>query len=177
MAQRRHHYERAFEALLRERRVPYVSVDEARKTLVPESSEGDGALKSFDFVVSTPRGNLLVDVKGRRCASRGSGVGRLESWVTTEDIESLARWEGLFGPAFRGSFVFLYWCDAQPPDALFHEVFEAQGRWYAVRAIGLEPFRRAMRIRSRRWGTVDLPPAEFERLSEPFLARSLAAAG
>jgi hypothetical protein len=35
MAQRRHHYERAFEELLRRRRVPYVAVDESRRALLP----------------------------------------------------------------------------------------------------------------------------------------------
>jgi len=173
VGQKRHHYERAFESLLRDRRIPYVSVDEARRTLVPVN-QCDGAIKSFDFVVSSGRGNLLVDVKGRRCTRAGR---RLESWVTVEDLDSLSHWERLFGPAFRAAFVFLYWCDLQPPDALFQEVFEYSGRWYAVRTVGLEPYRRAMRIRSRRWGTVDLPPSEYERLSEPFLAPSLAAAG
>lgn len=37
MAQRRHHYEQAFEAHLRAQRVPYVAVDEARKALLPEA--------------------------------------------------------------------------------------------------------------------------------------------
>lgn len=35
MAQRRHHYEQAFEAFLRDQRIPYVSVNEAKKALLP----------------------------------------------------------------------------------------------------------------------------------------------
>ncbi len=58
------HYEAAFEAFLRDRRVPYVAVDEAKKALF-----ADARLKSFDFVVySKNASNLLVDVKGRRAA-------------------------------------------------------------------------------------------------------------
>src|SRR5688572_22372104 len=37
MAQRRFHYEQAFEHFLRANRVPYVAVDEAKKALMPAS--------------------------------------------------------------------------------------------------------------------------------------------
>jgi hypothetical protein len=61
MANRDNHYEAAFEAYLRERRLPYIAVDEARRSLVP-----DGSLKSLDFIVS-PAGDVswLVDVQRR----------------------------------------------------------------------------------------------------------------
>ncbi len=67
MAQRRHHYERAFEAYLRERRIPYVAVNEARKALLPHGARlrldgaGDAGpdLKSFDFVVYGENTNML----------------------------------------------------------------------------------------------------------------------
>lgn len=182
MAQRRHHYERAFEAFLRARRVPYIAVDEARKTLLPDSARltaGGGdrgpacTLKSFDFVIYGESCNLLVDVKGRRIPrnlTSDNGRGRLDSWVTMEDVESLTRWEGLFGPGFEGAFVFIYWCQAQPPDALFQEVFEDHGRWYAIRAARASDYRQHMRVRSPRWRTVHVPSAEFERISQPFLA-------
>ena len=50
MTQRRFHYEQAFEHYLRANRVPYVAVDEARKTLLPAHDPLE-AIKSFDFVV------------------------------------------------------------------------------------------------------------------------------
>ena len=50
MANRDNHYEAAFEAFLRARRVPYVAVDEAQRSLV-----ADGSLKSLDFIVSPAR--------------------------------------------------------------------------------------------------------------------------
>lgn len=46
MAQRRFHYEQAFEYYLRSKKIPYVSVDEAKKAI-----HGPKKLKSFDFVV------------------------------------------------------------------------------------------------------------------------------
>ncbi len=198
VAQRRHHYERAFEAYLRLQRIPYVAVDEARKALLPEGAtfriegceiEGgpaSAALKSFDFVLYGDGVNQLVDVKGRKVSRRmggssavreaigkagpakGEASGRLESWVTMDDVESLRAWRSLFGEGFDSAFVFVYWCDEQPPDGLFQEVFDYQGKWYALRAITLDAYTGAMKTRSPRWRTVDLPRREFERLSQPF---------
>jgi hypothetical protein len=183
MAQRRHHYERAFEAYLRRRRLPYVAVDEAKKALLPADArlevgvEGGGAmsLKSFDFVLYTADGagpdrpNLLVDVKGRKVggARRPGSPGRLESWVTEDDVASLRVWERLFGRGFAAAFVFVYWCDQQPPDGLFQEIFTHGERWYATRAVRLGEYARHMRPRSRRWRTVHVPRADFERISHP----------
>jgi hypothetical protein len=185
VAQRRHHYEHAFETFLRSRRVPYVAVDEAKKALVPEgqplliqSQDRDGkagaALKSFDFVIYGQGSNLLVEVKGRRIARRmlsnpaSAPKGRLETWVTHDDVSSLQAWGRLFGPEFTPAFVFIYWCDEQPPDALFEEIFEHRGRWYALRAITLEDYVGAMKVRSLRWRTVHVPTSAFDRLSRPF---------
>lgn len=208
MGQRRFHYEHAFEAMLRRRRLPYICVDEAKKALLPEGArltlserhertadfphpvpEGaqhphpgtqsePEAIKSFDFVVYDRGRCLLIDVKGRKIIqrrSRGASPdprkpGRMESWVTEDDVRSLVRWRALFGDGYDALFVFLYWCDAQPPDGLYQEVFEHRGRWYALRAVELDAYRAHMTQRSPRWRTVHLPTAAFERLSEPFRA-------
>ena len=195
MAQRRHHYERAFEGFLRARRIPYVAVDEARKALVPMGAGIGGvdtgagpALKSFDFVLYGNVGaqgsgadgaNLLVDIKGRRVGSKAAmraaaggeiRMGRLESWVTREDVRALGEWERLFGEGFRAAFVFVYACEAQPPDALFQEVFERDGVWYALRVVTLGEYARHMKTRSERWGTVDIARRVFERISQPLTA-------
>ena len=182
MAQRHHHYEQAFETFLRARRVPYVAVDEAKKALVPEgapllvrSADGQSALKSFDFVIYGPGTNLLVEVKGRRIPRRalapGSAParGRLETWVTLDDVESLDAWGRLFGPEFTPTFVFVYWCDEQPPDALFDEIFDHAGRWYSLRAVTLREYAAAMKTRSPRWRTVHIPIAAFDRISRPLV--------
>lgn len=338
MAQRRFHYERAFEHYLRSARIPYVAVDEARKALVhddlaPEiaapmaSPEAQSAsLKSFDFVVYGPHANMLVELKGRKIRLRtasgaaatatggesaaGAGdpahvrtasatigrrsggllaiaaapddgpngastsparraaalaarelnrrhrttrrrtgaaaaatrspllrsagrepdhdpfqqsfpfmpvqgstaadvdddlnrtdslglsraearqrtsrltslspvlapppalrpprTGRLESWATRGDVQCLLAWERLFGSAFRSVLVFVYWCEAQPPDTLFQDVFPFEDRWYSMRLIAADRYERAMVLRSPRWGTVHVPPSVYERISEPF---------
>lgn len=179
MGQRRHHYEQAFEQYLRARRIPYISVNEARKALLPDAARltftpdtpgaQPRAIKSFDFVVYGERENLLVDIKGRRVAHRpGARPARFESWVTLEDVESLRNWMGLFGAGFDAAFVFVYWCEGQPPDALFQEVFTHHDRWYAVRAVRLGPYVEHMTTRSQRWRTVHLPAGAFDRVSQPF---------
>lgn len=185
MTQRRHHYEAAFEQYLRATRVPYVAVDEAKKALLPgaadfhvvdpsDATSGPHALKSFDFVIYGQGLNLLCEVKGRRISlpkrgpANGASVGRLENWVTSDDAESLARWEQLFGPGFEAAFIFVYWCDAQPPDGLFQEIFTHRERWYAIRACRLRDYAGAMKVRSQKWRTLHVPTAIFERISHPF---------
>jgi hypothetical protein len=177
MAQRRHHYEQAFEAFLRDQRIPYVAVNEARKALLPTSmtprEDPSGALKNFDFVVYGAGLNLLVEIKGRKLAGSGR---RLESWVNAEDVRSMLAWERLFGPEFRAVFLFLYWCDELPADGLFEEIVEHRGRWYALRAVAVTDYAAHMRERSPRWGTVHVDGASFARISHPFRG-SLSAPG
>jgi hypothetical protein len=132
--------------------------------------------------------NLLAEVKGRRVGGarpavahspggiaeqprRRAAARRLECWATREDVDSLLAWERLFGEGFRAAFLFVYWCEDQPPAPLFEEVFEFRGRWYAVRMVLVGDYARAMRVRSPRWGTVHLAGADFQRLSRPFFAR------
>jgi hypothetical protein len=177
VAQRRFHYEQAFEHYLRSNRVPYVAVDEAKKALAPATGKGGGpsSLKSFDFVVYTPARNLLIDVKGRMFGrpSKTPAGGHYESWVTRDDVQCLEQWERLFGEGFAATFVFAYCLRRQPPDALFEEVFEFNERWYALREVGLHDYRAAMQPRSAKWETVSIPARTFAAISRPFSVRTL----
>ena len=87
--------------------------------------------------------------------------------MTTEDVHCLEHWSRIFGDGFVPAFAFLFWCDTQPPDALFLEVFEHAQRWYAVQAVRLSDYRLHMKQRSVRWETVDIPAAVFNRVSQP----------
>src|SRR3954468_7319881 len=123
MADRTIHYEAAFEALLRERGIPYVAVDEAKKALFSNAK-----LKCFDFVVYSNQGpNLLVDVKGRQhrdSVSRGS----FQTWATEQDVTDLIQWEQVFGEGFKAVFAFVYWIDA--PLTPEEGMFQHKDRWY-----------------------------------------------
>lgn len=161
MAQRRFHYDLAFEHYLRAKQIPYVAVDEAKKAL-----HGAASLKSFDFVVYAASGpNLLIDVKGRKHSGRSHKS--FDNWVTQQDVGDLERWEEVFGQGFKSALVFLYWCETQPPDALFQEIFCFNDRWYAVLAVPIAEYRLHMKVRSPRWNTVQVPAAEFARMARP----------
>jgi len=177
VAQRRFHYEVAFERYLRDQGIPYIAVDEAKRALQADTYP-PMSLKSFDFVVYTEFGrNLLVDVKGR--IHRGGSGRATPNWVTEADVESMQAWQRLFGEQFDPVFVFLYWCRSEAPDALFNEVFEAGGRWYMTLAIRLSDYMQHMKPRSASWATLDMPSKAFRRLAVPFreLANPVEAAG
>jgi hypothetical protein len=166
MADRSIHYEAAFEAYLRHRGIPYVAVDEAKRALF-----ADAKLKSFDFVVYSKRGpNLLVDIKGRQCRSRGgagAGAGRssLQTWTAEQDIVDLSQWEQVFGEGFKALLIFMYWID--PPLTPEPGMFEHRERWYLLMGVDLAEYRNAMRRRSAKWATVSLRSADFRQLARP----------
>lgn len=175
MTQRRFHYEQAFEHYLRSNRVPYVAVDEARKSLLPHDAPTP-SIKSFDFVVYGPDRNMLIDVKGRMFGSKAAASTitrrRFESWVTQDDVDGLQQWQRLFGDDFQAVFVFMYCLRQQPPDALFEEVLSYNNRWYVLKEISLDTYCREMVERSSRWKTVHVPSEQFNRLSRSFSVRS-----
>lgn len=164
MALRHNHYEAAFEAYLRQRRSAYVAVDEKRRSLLEQAS-----LKSMDFVVHSASGeNLLVDVKGRRYPTAGNG-GRWENWVTTDDIESLLKWEEVFGPGHRAVFVFAY--DVDPGhEHEFTELFGFREKNYAFFGVCACDYRAVMTTRSPRWETVSVARKPFAELRSPIAA-------
>ena len=160
MADRTVHYEAAFEAYLRDKRIPYVAVDEAKKALFANAK-----LKSFDFVVypqNKPR--LLVDVKGRSLRNRTKRSG-FETWTTEADVNDLLQWEQVFGDGFTAVLVFAYWID--PPLTPEPGMFEFRDRWYLLMGVNLAEYRDHMRRRSAKWETVCLPAEDFRSLARP----------
>ena len=103
MANRDNHYEAAFEEYLRRRGVPYVAVDEARRSVLSNGA----SIKSLDFIVSAAV-RWLVNVKGRKFPSGDVQKQYWKNWSTRDDLLSLAQWERLFGQGFCGLFVFAY---------------------------------------------------------------------
>ncbi|MDZ7616993.1 MAG: HYExAFE family protein [Patescibacteria group bacterium] len=161
---RDNHYEVAFEAFLRSRRVPYVAVDEAKRSVL---SNG-GSIKSLDFIVSSPsKITWLVDVKGRRFPSGEIGKQYWKNWSTRDDLVSLAQWEELFGDSFRALFVFAYDVltnRAPLPEA---QLFRYRDGLYGFVGVRLRDYAAAARIISPRWDTVAMPTAEFRRIARP----------
>lgn len=162
MANRDNHYEAAFEAFLRSRQIPYVAVDEARRSLV----EG-GSVKSLDFIVSSSSGpSWLVDVKGRRFPS-GEQKRFWKNWSTRDDLVSLARWEQVFGDNFRALFVFAYVVCGDRAPLPSEQLFEYNGRLYGFVGIPLAAYASHARMISPRWDTVAVSTKRFRQLAEP----------
>lgn len=158
---RSNHYDAAFEAWLRQHRLPYVAVDETRRALLAQQS-----IKSPDFLVHSPQlGPIVVDVKGRKQWS-GAQHRRWENWATQDDLTSLAAWEQIFGSQFQGLLVFAY-------ELSIHDVpdqpvmLEFRGRQYSFHGVWAAQYRQAMRERSAKWDTVWLPSEQYRTLRFP----------
>lgn len=164
MAIRTNHYDRAFEEFLRGRGTPHVVVDEQRR-----STLADESLKSMDFIVYSESGNLLVDVKGRRFPSGPDGHSgqTWENWTTDDDLESLARWESIFGGEFRAVLVFAYDVVGARYRDGFERLFEFRERTYAFFGVEVAEYAAVSRRRSSSWGTVAAGREEFRRLRRP----------
>ncbi len=165
---RRNHYEAAFEAFLRDRRMPYVAVDESKKALFSGAK-----LKSFDFVVYSRTGpNLLVDVKGRKAMNDS---GSLQTWATRRDVDDLHQWERIFGDDFRAVFAFVFEIQpilAPPPGHFSIGDDEAMGtsRHYLMYGVGIGEYRNHMTRRSEKWETVSIPVRDFTNIRRPMEA-------
>lgn len=188
-------YEAAFEALLRERRVCCLAVDETRR------SWGDAApLKSLDFIVhgrtarpdpglfedlGVGRGPWLIDVKGRRFPGGRPEKPKYtyENWATQDDVASARAWADRFGAGAEALFVFAYkLTTAEEPPAPLGTRFDWKEDRYFFRAVRIADYERNLVPRSPKWGTVHLPARAFRELAKPLhhflpeLAPALAAA-
>ncbi|HLA86053.1 MAG TPA: HYExAFE family protein [Thermoguttaceae bacterium] len=164
MVKRDNHYEAAFEAYLRALHVPYVAVDELRRSL---TADGE-SIKNLDFLVSSPvGGSWLIDVKGRRFPSGEDQRHYWKNWSTGDDLRSLARWETLFGPSFVGLLVFAFNIVGDQSPLPVERLFEYREALYGFVAVRLADYETAARPISPAWDTVAVPTAEFRRLARP----------
>lgn len=170
MANRDNHYEAAFEEYLRGRGVPYVAVDEARRSVMADGQ----SLKSLDFIVAAPGPwTWLVDVKGRRFPSGDQTCQYWKNWSTQDDLDSLGQWESLFGESFRGLFVFAYNIVGARAPLPPEQLFEYREALYGFVGIPLSDYEAWAHTISPSWETVAMPTADFRRLAramEEFLA-------
>ncbi len=159
-------YEAAFEAYCRAQGLCHVAVDETRR-----ASLGDTPVKNLDFIVLGLTGaRLLIDVKGRQFPGGPPERPRYtwESWSTRDDVDGLRSWTRLFGPDYVALFVFMYrMLPAVSLEPGTPDVWDFRGETYLLRAVTLDDYARHVRVRSPKWGTVDVPKAAFRRLARP----------
>ena len=163
MAKRDNHYEAAFEAYLRDRQLPYVAIDETKRSLL-----GGDSIKSLDFIVHSPgAASWLIDVKGRRFPSASENKQYWKNWSTRDDLRAMSAWERLFGPSFRGLFVFAYAIvgDRSPLPAEQLRIF--RNRLYAFLGVRLCDYACYARPISAAWQTVALSSQRFREIARP----------
>lgn len=177
MAKRDNHYEAAFEAFLRARQVPYVAVDEAKRSLL-----SGGSLKNLDFLLAPPGGHSwLADIKGRKFPS-GHSKQYWKNWSTGDELHSLARWEELLGGQFTGLLIFAYHIVGEFSPVPADQLFEFRRQCYGFVGIRLHHYTSFAHVISPKWDTLAMPVAKFRELAEPIdqllrtpLARELTA--
>lgn len=160
---RDNHYEVAFEEYLRARRMAYIAVDEARRSLV-----ADGSIKSLDFIVSPPgQTSWLVDVKGRRFPSGDEQKQYWRNWSTRDDLRSLAAWQTHFGPGFCPLLVFAYHLVGSRSPLPREQLFAFRGMHYGFVGVRLADYIPHARPLSDSWDTVAMPTGLFRHAARP----------
>lgn len=170
MGERRSHYELAFEALLNRRGTPFVAVEEVRHFV-----KGRLGAKAFDYIVY-PAGGMpcLVDVKGRKLsATSARDDARSNNWITRGDLEGMETWQEAFGREYVTAFVFAFWLagdDAVGGEGASNEsvprnVVSFAGRRYSFWIVRLSDYAQHQKQRSKKWDTVNIPTADFRRIS------------
>jgi hypothetical protein len=164
---RHNHYEAAFAAFLRDRRVCHIAVDETRRSY----EEGNSSVKSVDFIVQGKLGErYVIDVKGRRFpgGTKEQPKRTWECWATRDDVTDARQWAAKFGANYQALFVFSY--HLVSPELPAHNrdtLWTWQDRHYLLRAIPIHEYADAMRVRSTKWNTVYLNTVDFHRLVRP----------
>jgi len=158
----RNHYERAFENWLIDNNIQYIVIDERRRAAL-----GRAKLKSFDFLLYPPNGQIIIaEVKGR--AFKGTSFAKLagfECWVTADDIDGLANWQQVFGPTHTATFIFAYKIENIDVDFDGREVFDYNADRYVFFVVALDDYRGFMKRRSPKWQTVTLPADKFRQFA------------
>ena len=154
------HYEQAFGNWLIDNRVQYVPVDEQKRTAL-----GTANVKSFDYLIKLSSGQTLIaEVKGR--AFKGNtlaGLARLDCWVTADDIDSLSKWQDVFGTGYLAAFIFAYRIENVDVDLDGREVYDSDSGTYIFFCVKLDDYKRHMKLRSPKWRTVTLPAESFKK--------------
>ncbi len=162
-AQNSRHYESAFESWLLDSELPFVPLSQVRQAIMHGEK-----LKSFDYIVHPDHSDaLLVEIKGRKLKTADFLAHRPgENWVTQADVDSMLKWQKIFGPGHSAVFVFVYWLfDYETPvPNTNQDSFDYMGRQYWLNMIYVNDYQSVMKTRSTRWQTVDLPAAKFRLL-------------
>ena len=158
------HYEKAFEAFLKDRKIPFLALSERYRNPLCDGT----TLKNLDFVISRPNGSSwLIDVKGRQFPGNKSG-GYWKHWATQDDLVGLQHWEHMFGERFTALFVFAYLVCGNKAPLPAHQLFEYRNRLYGFVGISVADYLPEIKVLSPKWNTYSMPTERFRQLAKPF---------
>lgn len=168
----KNHYEEAFCLWLCENGVKFSHVKQTERLKVDLAS-----VKSFDFIIDTPRCSYIVELKGREFdGSSLENLRGLQNWVTSDDVQCMQAWQSAIENA-SGLFVFCYLLNDYFADTDGRDAIEYDGSKYAFIAITLDDYKTYMSLRSPKWRTVYLFAADFrvaaKNISDLFLEHRL----
>lgn len=156
------HYERAFEGWLIDHQIEYVRADESKRIGTYRRS-----VKNFDFLLYSRSGRrVIVEVKGR--TFDGTDVVEMKGfdcWVTRDDVTSLETWRRVLGPNYEAVFVFAYRVTKVDVDFDGRDVLRCGPDKYLFLCVSVEDYRRHMKRRSPKWGTVTLSAERFRQVA------------
>jgi hypothetical protein len=176
MTKRDNHYEAAFEQYLRGWGVPYVAIDETRRSLVAQSADPSGggehesgrSIKNADFIVSPDSAvRYIVDVKGRRFPSGVKHKQYWTNWSTEDDLVGLRRWENFLGGNFQALLIFAFDLTADRSPLPVDRIFTFAKHRYAFLGVSLEDYLTESRIVSPRWRTFSMTAKRFREKATP----------
>ena len=156
----RNQYEGAFENWLIDNHIQYITIDEHKKAAFVRCK-----VKSFDFLLYPRNGQIIIaEVKGRKFKGTSlSKLTALECWVTTDDVDGLAKWQEVFRTGHQAIFVFTYEMENIDVDFDGRAVYDFAQKRYIFFCIKLEDYRSFMIVRSPKWQTVTLPADKFRQ--------------
>jgi hypothetical protein len=163
-------YEQAFQCFMTENKLPFIWIDQSKR---PEFQ--DGPVKNFDFLLYPDSDSpILIELKGRTFKGTSlAGLKGLDGWATFEDVQSLTHWRDQFRkdtPAAQAFFVFAFRFNNIDVETDGWDVYDYFGQCFMFLAIPLDDYAKAMKVRSPKWQTVNLPAEDFRRDAIPIKA-------
>ena len=154
------HYEKAFANFLVDNHIQFTAIDERKRSIF-----GRSKIKSFDYLLYPPNQPIIVaEVKGRKF--KGTSFAKLAGFdclVTVDDVAGLIKWQKVFGQTHTAAFIFAYKIENIDVDLDGRDVYYFDGYRYVFFCIRLSDYRKFMKIRSPKWGTVTLPAEKFRQ--------------
>ena len=180
---RKNHYEQAFESWLEDNHVNYVYIDQHKR-----QSFSSERVKTFDYLIypEKPDGPeqlcgpiVIAELKGKIFKSESlAGFRNMECWVSLEDVRGMLKWRQVMGASTaagiaKAVFVFAYKLECIDVENDGCEIYDFDGQKYVFYCVDLSDYTDNMKLRSRRWQTVNLSAENFRQ--KAFCVRHLLA--